>query len=159
MATIFNCTAWRSLRVFRSHQMLLTSCPGERCILWHLIWCVFLTNDTHNGCKAEFILECKAFFSSPSRMRVSVFEVMSVYSIDQYQNAVPKAMLLYELKKILLQERFTLMTYDSIGLLKQTLHEFFVADRCCWVWIKTLQLTTQCWKNASISEWIQLDGL
>ena len=52
-------------------------------------------------------------------MRISVFEIMSVYPIiDQYQNAIPKAMPLHELKKDQIQQRFTLMTQDSIGPLK-----------------------------------------
>ena len=51
-------------------------------------------------------------------MRISIFEVMSVYPIDRYQNAIPRAMPLHELKKVQLQEHFTPMTHDSIGHLK-----------------------------------------
>ena len=43
---------------------------------------------------------------------------MSIYQIDRYQNAMPRAMPLHELKKFQPQERFTLMTHDSIGHLK-----------------------------------------
>ena len=67
--------------------------------------------------KAEFILECKVF-SSLCHMRISIFEVMNVYPIDRYPSATPRAMLLHELKKVQLQERFTLMTYGAIGHLK-----------------------------------------
>ena len=49
---------------------------------------------------------------------------MSVYQIDRYQNAIPRAMLLHELKKAQPQECFTLnlmtqiVTHDSIGHLE-----------------------------------------
>ena len=49
-------------------------------------------------------------------MRISVFEVMNVYPIHRYQNAIPRAMPLHELKKVQLQEH--LMTRDSIFHLK-----------------------------------------
>ena len=49
-------------------------------------------------------------------MSISVFEVIiSVHPIDRYQNAISRVMLLPELKKVQLQECFTLMTQDSIG--------------------------------------------
>ena len=51
-------------------------------------------------------------------MRIPVSEVLSVYPIDRYQNAIPRAMPLHALKKVQLQEHFTLMTQDSIGHLK-----------------------------------------
>ena len=37
--------------------------------------------------------------SSFPHMRISVFEVVGSYPIDQYQNSIPRAMPLYELKK------------------------------------------------------------
>ena len=43
---------------------------------------------------------------------------MSVLLIDRYQNATWKAISLQELKKVQLQERYTLVTHDSIGHLK-----------------------------------------
>ena len=46
------------------------------------------------------------------------FEVKSVLPIDRYQNATSKAISLHELKKVQLQERYTLVTQDSIGHLK-----------------------------------------
>ena len=46
------------------------------------------------------------------------FEVKSVLPIDRYQNATSKAISLHELKKVQLQERYTLLTQDSIGHLK-----------------------------------------
>ena len=54
--------------------------------------------------------QTQSIFSSLSRMRISVFEVMSVDLINRYQNAIPKAMPLHELKKVQLQEHCTLMT-------------------------------------------------
>ena len=50
------------------------------------------------------------------------FEVMHVYLMDQYQNATSKAMLLCELKKVQLQECFTLRTQDSIS---------YIMKMCC----------------------------
>ena len=46
------------------------------------------------------------------------FEVKSVLPIDRYQNAISNAISLHELKKVQLQERYTLLTQDSIGHLK-----------------------------------------
>ena len=46
------------------------------------------------------------------------FEVMSVLLIDRYQNATSKAISQHELKKVQLQERYTLKTQDSTGHLK-----------------------------------------
>ena len=51
-------------------------------------------------------------------MPISFFDVMSVYLTDQYQIAIPRVMPLHELKKVQLQECFTLMTQDFIGRLK-----------------------------------------
>ena len=70
-------------------------------------------------CKPEFILKHKVFFSLLSRMGIFVFEVMSVCPVDQYQNAMPRAMLLHQLKNVQLQERSTVMTHDSLGHLKR----------------------------------------
>ena len=57
-------------------------------------------------------------FLSLCRMRISVFEVKSVLPIDRYQNATSRAISLHEMKKVQLQERYTLVTQDSIGHLK-----------------------------------------
>ena len=46
------------------------------------------------------------------------FEVKSVLPIYRYQNATSKAISLRELKKVQLQERYALVTQDSIGHLK-----------------------------------------
>ena len=46
------------------------------------------------------------------------FEVKSVLPIDRYQNATSKAISLHDLKKVQLQERYTLLTQDSFGHLK-----------------------------------------
>ena len=57
-------------------------------------------------------------FLSLCRMRISVFEVKSILPIDRYQNATSKAISQHGLKKVQLQEWYTLMTQDSIGHLK-----------------------------------------
>ena len=59
-------------------------------------------------------------FSSLSCKRITVFEVMKVYPIDRYQNAIPKAMPLHDLKKksSIARAQFILMTHDSTGHLK-----------------------------------------
>ena len=46
------------------------------------------------------------------------FEVKSILPIDRYQNATSKAISLHELKNVQLQERYMLVTQDSIGHLK-----------------------------------------
>ena len=44
---------------------------------------------------------------------------MKVYPMDRYQNVIPRAATpLHELKRVQLQDRFTLMTNDCIGHLK-----------------------------------------
>ena len=60
----------------------------------------------------------KQFYIPLSHAHFCFFEVMSVHPIYQYQNTTPRAMSLHELKKVQLQECFTLMTHDSIGHLK-----------------------------------------
>ena len=67
----------------------------------------------------EFILERKRFFIALSHAHFRFFfEVKSVLPIDQYQNATSKAISQHELKKVQLQERYTLVTQVSIGHLK-----------------------------------------
>ena len=79
---------------------------------------------THSSVlKAEFILERKRFFFFFFFYRFvaytfQFFEVKSILPIDRYQNATSKAISLYELKKVQLQERYTRLTQDSIGHLK-----------------------------------------
>ena len=72
----------------------------------------------HKFGKAEFILERKRFFYRFVACAFPVFEVNSVLPIDRYQNATSKAISLHELKKVQLQERYTLVTQISIGHLK-----------------------------------------
>ena len=57
----------------------------------------------------------KRFLIAPSHAHFC-FEVMNVYLIDLYQNPIPKVMPLHELKQVQLQERFRLMTHESIQL-------------------------------------------
>ena len=44
--------------------------------------------------------QTQSVFSSLSHMRISIFEVMSVFPIDRSQNTIPRAMLLHGLKKV-----------------------------------------------------------
>ena len=80
--------------------------------------------------KAEFILELKSVFSLYSRVRISIFEVMSVYPIDDIK-MLSREVLLHELKKVQLQERFTFMTHDFIVMWRRSAWAFY-----CWevVW-------------------------
>ena len=55
-------------------------------------------------------------FSSLCCMHIPVFEVMSVYPIDQYQNTTPRVMPLHELKKAQLPERSKLKSWHMILL-------------------------------------------
>ena len=78
-----------------------------------------------NGSKSTLALSVRldsysnaSVFLSLCRMCISFFEVKSVLPIDQYQNATPRAISLHELKKVKLQERFTLVPQDPIGHLK-----------------------------------------
>ena len=59
-----------------------------------------------------------SIFSPLFGMCIFVFDGMRVYPIDWYQNAIPRAMPLQEFKRVQLQERFTLMSHDSIDHLK-----------------------------------------
>ena len=68
--------------------------------------------------KAEFILERKRFFYRFVACAFLFFEVKSVLPIDRYQKATSKAISQHQLKKVQLQERYTLLTQDSIGHLK-----------------------------------------
>ena len=68
--------------------------------------------------EAEFILDRKRFFYRFVACAFPSFEVKSILLIDRYQNATSKAISLHELKKVQLQERYTLVTQDSIGHLK-----------------------------------------
>ena len=60
---------------------------------------------------------------------------------------------LHKLKKIQLQERFTLMTHDSIGHLKTFYMSLFMSilslSGGVWVWMEMLQIL-------SVLVWIQL---
>ena len=77
-----------------------------------------------------FYTQPQSLYSSRSRMRISIFYGISVYPIDWYQNAIPRAMSLHELKQVQLQECVTLMTQDSIGH-ENSLHEPFITKRWC----------------------------
>ena len=62
----------------------------------------------------------QSILSSLSCMSISIFEVMSIYPIDQYQNPIARAMLLHELKKVQLQEHFMLMIMILLVIWKRS---------------------------------------
>ena len=104
-------------------------------------------------------------------MRISVFEVMNVYPIDQYQNAIPRLMPLHELEKSLTSKCFMFMTHDSIGV-SRSWHMILLViwKPSAWVfcrWAVVLSLNGSAYssalrkkeqnkKNTSILVWIQL---
>ena len=82
-------------------------------------------------------------------------EVKSVLPIDRYQNATSKAISLHELKKVQLQERYTLVTQDSIGHLKMlcmSVLSLVVALESEW----KRYSSSQSDKKTSVPVWIQL---
>ena len=86
------------------------------------------------------------FFISFLHICISVFKVMSVYPIYRCQNAILRVMLLHELKKV--QTSGAFHAHDTILLIIWKCSVWaFIADRWRWVWMETLQLTAQCWKN------------
>ena len=62
------------------------------------------------------------------------------------------------MKKSSTSKGFQLMTHDSIGHLKMLCRSVYrFKSSGVWVWMETLSLTTQRWKNASVRVWIQLN--
>ena len=76
-------------------------------------------------------------------MQISVFEVMSLYPIDQYQNAIPRAIRLHKLKQVQSKEYFMLMTHDSIGHLERSAWVLY-----CWVVALSLNGDTVAYHSA-----------
>ena len=67
--------------------------------------------------------------------------------MDRYKNATQKALLLHELKKVQLQERFTLVKQDRIGHLKMLcMSILWLNDGVASEW-KMLQLIASVEKN------------
>ena len=95
----------------------------------------------HNNNASVFFF----IFSLLSRMHSFVFEVTSIFLIDQYQDATSRAASLHELKKTQLQMCFLLMTHYL-----NALHECCVAERQHWVCMEPPQLGTEHEKNACI---------
>ena len=60
-----------------------------------------------------------SIFSWLFHMCISIFEIMGIYPIDQYQNAIPRALSLHELKMFSFKSvSRSFMTQSSIGRLK-----------------------------------------
>ena len=54
---------------------------------------------------------------------------------------------------------FKSMTQDSIGHLKMLCMSVLSLSSGVWVWMETLQLIAQRWKNASVLVWLQLQTI
>ena len=118
------------LRYSLLHLNLVTNIK----LLWYFVLLLvtnsninmFLINQTQTALSTCFwyTLLCwihtrtQAFFNRFVACAFPFFEVQSVLPIDRYQNATSKAISLHELKKVQLQERYTLVIKDSIGHLK-----------------------------------------
>ena len=68
--------------------------------------------------KAWIHSRTQALFIALSHAHFRFLRSRASYPIDRYQNATSRAISLHELKKVQLQERYTLVTQDSIGHLK-----------------------------------------
>ena len=88
--------------------------------LWWWFWCSRCgrCNINIQWIKLNSYSNASIFFYRFVACAFPFFEVKSVLPIDRYQNATSKAVSLHELKKVKLQERYTLLTQDSIGHLK-----------------------------------------
>ena len=98
----------------------------------------------------------QAFFYRFVACAFPFFEVKSILSIDRYQNAISKAISQHELNKVQLQERYTLVTQDSIGHLKTlciSVLSLVVALESEWKRYSSWQSDK---KKASVQVWIQL---
>ena len=101
---------------------------SKSAVHWYsLKWCKHLKSWIHT--------RTQAFFYRFVTCAFPFFEVKSVLPIDRYQNATSKAISLHELKKVKLQEWYTLVTQDSIGHLKMlcmSVLSLVVALECEW---------------------------
>ena len=109
-------------------------------------WLIFRALCYH--CKLSWI-HTKHFLLL-SHMLISIFEVMSTYPIDQYQNAIPRAMPIHELKKSLTSRRVSRLWHRIL---------LVVLNRSAWGFYRRVVALSlignaadhcsQSWKNAS----------
>ena len=101
---------------FQTLLRITSQIPGSSKLIGVFLWC-FTTRDTSSKYTfvsiEHWIHTLHEAFLHYFLACASTLGVMSVYPIDQYQNTIPRAMPLQELK-----EHFTLMTQDSFGYLK-----------------------------------------
>ena len=66
-----------------------------------------------------------------SRMRISIFKVMSVYLIDRYQNALPRATYAHDTwsSENALHERFQMTKCHERTSSENALHERFITEQ------------------------------
>ena len=88
---------------------------------------------------AEFILEHKHFFYRFVACAFPFFEVMSIWPIDQYQNATSRVISLHELKKFNFKSD-TRSWHRILLVIWKCSAWLFIASSGIGVWIKTLQL-------------------
>ena len=78
--------------------------------------CVYISISNH--LKAELYSNAKHFFHYFLTCAFMFLEVISIYPTDRYQNAIPRVMLLHELKKFNFKSVSHLMTHNFVGHLK-----------------------------------------
>ena len=87
-------------------------------------------------------------------MHISVFEVMSIYPIDQYQKAIPREMPLHELKK----KKFNFMCVSHswhrilLVIWRCSAWVFYCTERWHGDWME-IMLTDQCWNTRNLWHW------
>ena len=80
---------------------------------------------------------------------------MSMYPIDRYQKATPRAMAIPRVEKSSTSRVFHALDADFYWLFanpaENTVHECFIAEQWHGVWMEMLQLTAQHWKQNAIA--------
>ena len=115
------------------------------------LWCKVSIISQFCVSEAEFILKHKRFYHFVA-CAFPFFEVMSVWPIDRYQNATPRALSLYELKKVQLQKHSC--SWHSTGHLKmlcRSIYRSAVAFESEW---KHYSSSLSVEKNATSSVWV-----
>ena len=88
----------------------------------------------------------QSIFSWLCRMRISVFEVMSLYT--SISKCYPKCNAAPWVEKCSTSREFHADDTRFYWSSENALHGHFITEQWCWVWMETLQLTAPHWKNA-----------
>ena len=88
----------------------------------------------------------QSIFSWLCRMRISVFEVMSLYT--SISKCYPKCNAAPWVEKCSTSREFHAHNTRFYWSSENALHEHFITEQWRWVWMETLQLTAPHWKNA-----------